>query len=118
MFNLEQGRSQRANGFPITKYLEDCSDAGGRDLFPGVLEESTATMEVADTERRFSTRQSRETKNLGGPHLRGCRILVPQPGIEPVPPALGAWNLNDWGSPPKEEIFFFFKEEFLKVVFL
>ena len=23
-------------------------------------------------------------------------ILVPQPGMEPVPPALGAWSLNPW----------------------
>ncbi|KAM9076917.1 striatin-interacting protein 2 isoform 10-T10 [Megaptera novaeangliae] len=25
-----------------------------------------------------------------------CRILVAQPGIEPVPPVLGAWSLNHW----------------------
>ena len=25
-----------------------------------------------------------------------CRILVPQPGIEPMTPALGSWNLNYW----------------------
>ena len=24
------------------------------------------------------------------------RILVPWPGIEPAPPALEAWSLNDW----------------------
>ena len=24
------------------------------------------------------------------------RILVPQPGIEPMPPAWGAWSLNHW----------------------
>ena len=23
-------------------------------------------------------------------------ILVPRPGIEPMPPALGAWSLNHW----------------------
>ena len=28
-------------------------------------------------------------------HL-ACRILVPQPGTEVVPPALGAWTLNHW----------------------
>ena len=71
VFNLEQGRSQRASGFPVTKYLEDCSDAGGIDLFPGVLEESTATMGLADTGRRFSTRQRRETKKFGGGHILG-----------------------------------------------
>ena len=25
-----------------------------------------------------------------------CGILVPQPGIEPVPPAVKAWSLNHW----------------------
>ena len=25
-----------------------------------------------------------------------CRILLHQPGIKPVPPALGAWSLNYW----------------------
>ena len=25
-----------------------------------------------------------------------CRILVPQPGIEPVYPAVGAWSLSHW----------------------
>ena len=25
-----------------------------------------------------------------------CRILVPRPGIEPVPPAVEAWILNHW----------------------
>ena len=25
-----------------------------------------------------------------------CRILVPQPGMEPMPPALEAWSLNHW----------------------
>ena len=25
-----------------------------------------------------------------------CGILVPQPGIEPGPPALEAWSLNHW----------------------
>ena len=25
-----------------------------------------------------------------------CRILVPQPGIEPVPPAVEVWSLNHW----------------------
>ena len=26
----------------------------------------------------------------------GCRILVPWPGTEPVPPAVEAWSLNHW----------------------
>ena len=27
-----------------------------------------------------------------------CGVLVPQPGIEPVPPALEAWSLSHWTS--------------------
>ena len=30
------------------------------------------------------------------PHSAAYRILVTQPGIEPVPPALGAQSLNHW----------------------
>ena len=30
------------------------------------------------------------------PHDREYRILVPWPGIEPVPSAVEAWNLNHW----------------------
>ena len=30
------------------------------------------------------------------PHSTACGILVPQPGIEPVPPALEAQSLNHW----------------------
>ena len=29
-------------------------------------------------------------------HFAVCRILVPQPGIEPVPSALGVQSLNPW----------------------
>lgn len=25
-------------------------------------------------------------------------MLIPQPGIEPVPPALEAWSLNYWAA--------------------
>ena len=25
-----------------------------------------------------------------------CGILVPQPGIKPMPPAVGVWSLNHW----------------------
>ena len=28
--------------------------------------------------------------------LLACKILVPQPGIKPVLPALEAWSLNHW----------------------
>ena len=30
------------------------------------------------------------------PHCTACRILVPRPGIEPVPSAVEAWSLNHW----------------------
>ena len=30
------------------------------------------------------------------PHHAACGILVPRPGVEPPPPALGAWSLNHW----------------------
>ena len=29
-------------------------------------------------------------------HSLGCRILVPQPGIEPMPPTVKAWSPNHW----------------------
>ena len=30
------------------------------------------------------------------PHHAACGILVPLPGIEPVPPAVKVWSLNHW----------------------
>ena len=30
------------------------------------------------------------------PRHMACGILVPRPGIKPVPPALGAWSHNHW----------------------
>ena len=30
------------------------------------------------------------------PHSVACKILVPQPGVEPVPPALGKQSLRHW----------------------
>ena len=30
------------------------------------------------------------------PRCLACGILVPQPGIQPVPPAVEAWSLNHW----------------------
>ena len=32
------------------------------------------------------------------PHPMACRILVPQPGIEPTPPSVEACNLNHWAT--------------------
>ena len=47
--------------------------------------------------------------------VAACRILVPQPGIEPKPPALGAWSLSHWtsGSPSGSFIF-----SFLSILFI
>ena len=30
------------------------------------------------------------------PYHEACWILVPQPGVEPVPPAVEAWSLSHW----------------------
>ena len=30
------------------------------------------------------------------PHLTACGILVPRPGIEPMPPAVEVWGPNHW----------------------
>ena len=30
------------------------------------------------------------------PHCESSKLLVPQPGIKPVPPAAGAQSLNHW----------------------
>ena len=32
------------------------------------------------------------------PRHAACRILVPRPGIKPMPPALGAQSLNHWAA--------------------
>ena len=39
-----------------------------------------------------------------------CGILVPQPGIEHVPPAVETWSLNHWTARevPEMALFFFF----------
>ena len=34
-----------------------------------------------------------------------CRILVPQPGIEPTPPVLGAWCLNHWTTREASDLY-------------
>ena len=48
-------------------------------------------------------------------HCAGCGILVPQPGIEPPPPALEAQSLNHWAAKevPHLNFFFFFKVFYL-----
>ena len=40
------------------------------------------------------------------PHCVACVILVPWPGIEPMPPAVEAWSLNHWTA--REVLTFFF----------
>ena len=37
-----------------------------------------------------------------------CGILVPGPGIEPMPPAVEAWNLNHWTAKEVPEMSPFF----------
>ena len=37
-------------------------------------------------------------------------ILVPQPGIEPMPPALEVWSLNHWTTREVSRSFFFKQE--------
>ena len=41
-----------------------------------------------------------------GPCFAACGILVPWPGIEPMPPAVEAWSLNRW-TPGKSLLFSF-----------
>ena len=31
-------------------------------------------------------------------HCEACGAFVPQPGMEPVPPALAVWSLNHWAT--------------------
>ena len=33
---------------------------------------------------------------FGWPSCTACGILVPQPGMQAVPPAVGVWSLNHW----------------------
>ena len=44
-------------------------------------------------------------------------ILVPQPGIEPMPPALKVWSLNHWtaGEVPQSPYFSEVHSRYLKV---
>ena len=40
-------------------------------------------------------------------HHVACGILVPQPGIEPMPPALEEWSLNHWTAQEVPKAFHF-----------
>ena len=39
------------------------------------------------------------------PHLTACGILVPRPGIEPVPPAVEVWNPKHWTTREFPQLF-------------
>ena len=41
-----------------------------------------------------------------------CQILVPQPGTEPVPPAVEAQSLNHWTAKEVPTIFYNYKQCF------
>ena len=41
------------------------------------------------------------------PCRAACGILVPRPGIEPVPPAVEAWSLNHWTAREVPEFLMF-----------
>ena len=43
-------------------------------------------------------------------HCVVCRILVPQPGIQPVSPAVGARSPNYWTTREVPDFFFFFNK--------
>ena len=45
---------------------------------------------------------------------RGTRDLVPPPGVEPRPPALGAWSLSQWAPREVPWDFYFLKTANLK----
>ena len=51
--------------------------------------------------------------------FRSCGILVPWPGIEPMPPALGAWSLNHWTAREVPcRLFFFFESLVFIFIFI
>ena len=49
-------------------------------------------------------------KNLW-PRLTACGVLVPQPGMEPTPPAVEAWSLNPWTAREVPQLSHFIAEE-------
>ena len=48
------------------------------------------------------------------PRCVACGILVPRPGIEPVPPPLGVWSLNHWTTREVPKLCAFLTNFFLK----
>ena len=56
----------------------------------------------------FYDRKGKEKSILGGEACcAACGILVPQPGMEPMPPTVEAWSLNHWTARefPKEHVY-------------
>ena len=52
------------------------------------------------------------------PRRAACGILVPRPGIEPMPPALRAWSLNHWtASEVPSQLFFFLINSFILFIY-
>ena len=41
-----------------------------------------------------------------------CGTLIPQPGIEPAPPALKVWGLKHWTARKVPGVRYFFKKSF------
>ena len=54
------------------------------------------------------------------PSCTACEILVPQPGIIPMPPALEAWSLNHWTTreAPTFFAYIFWKYIFSNLLFI
>ena len=47
-----------------------------------------------------------------------CQILVPQPGIEPVPPEVEAWSFNHWISSEVPELIFSLNGKICNIIHL
>ena len=50
----------------------------------------------AQSPNHWITREFLNIQPFGGKEAGTCRILVPQQGVKPAPPALEAWSLNPW----------------------
>lgn len=79
MFNLEQGRSGRASRFPIIKYLKDCRNEKGTDLFPEAPEESMTTKGQQIQGEGFQVDKKEEISNGRFPLLPIIQIISSLP---------------------------------------
>ena len=57
-----------------------------------------------------SSREMKKKKIIW-PYHTAFWILVPQPGIEPMPPALEAWSLNHWTTREVPEMKIYVKKK-------